>query len=59
MLDRNEQPVAKSRRPMIVVASCPGKPEGDKPRTRTVKKATVMPSPVKRVKKGRCLNAAT
>ena len=40
MLDRNEQPevvepVADDRRPR----RAPGKPEGDKPRTRTVKKA--------------------
>ena len=40
MLDRNAQPVseepaAEERRPR----RGPGKPEGDKPRTRTVKKA--------------------
>ena len=40
MLDRNAQPVAEEpaaeeRRPR----RAPGKPEGDKPRTRTVKKA--------------------
>mgnify|MGYP000349594042 CR=1 FL=1 len=52
MLDRNEQPVAeepsgddrRSRR-------APGKPEGDKPRTRTVKKADGDAAPAKRARK--------
>jgi small subunit ribosomal protein S3 len=51
MLDRNEQPVAEEpvaddRRPRRT----PGKPEGDKPRTRTVKKADG-DAPAKRVRK--------
>ena len=52
MLDRNEQPVAeepsgddrRSRR-------APGKPDGDKPRTRTVKKADGDAAPAKRARK--------
>lgn len=53
MLDRNEQPaveepVADDRRPR----RNPGKPEGDKPRTRTVKKADgPAGDPAKRVRK--------
>jgi small subunit ribosomal protein S3 len=51
MLDRNEQPAveepaADDRRPR----RSPGKPEGDKPRTRTVKKADGE-APAKRVRK--------
>ncbi len=51
MLDRNEQPAveepaADDRRPR----RAPGKPEGDKPRTRTVKKAEGE-APAKRVRK--------
>ena len=51
MLDRNEQPAAEEpaaeeRRPR----RAPGKPEGDKPRTRTVKKADGE-APAKRVRK--------
>ncbi|MDP2881275.1 MAG: 30S ribosomal protein S3 [Azonexus sp.] len=52
MLDRNEQPevvepVADDRRPRRT----PGKPEGDKPRTRTVKKADGAGAPDTRVRK--------
>lgn len=52
MLDRNEQAVveevvADDRRP---ARRAPGKPEGDKPRTRTVKKADAA-DPAKRVRK--------
>ena len=52
MLDRNEQAVveevvADDRRP---ARRAPGKPEGDKPRTRTVKKADGA-DPAKRVRK--------
>ena len=52
MLDRNEQPVAEEpaaddRRPRRT----PGRPDGDKPRTRTVKKADGAADPAKRVRK--------
>ncbi|MDP3540215.1 MAG: 30S ribosomal protein S3 [Azonexus sp.] len=52
MLDRNEQPEvveppADDRRPRRT----PGRPEGDKPRTRTVKKADGAGDPAKRARK--------
>ena len=51
LLNRNEQPaveeVADDRRPR----RAPGKPEGDKPRSRTVKKADAGDTPAKRVRK--------
>nr|Q47J97.1 RecName: Full=Small ribosomal subunit protein uS3; AltName: Full=30S ribosomal protein S3 [Dechloromonas aromatica RCB] len=52
MLDRNEQPVAEEpaaddRRPRRT----PGRPDGDKPRTRTVKKVDGAADPAKRVRK--------
>jgi small subunit ribosomal protein S3 len=52
MLDRNEQPevvepVADDRRPR----RAPGKPDGDKPRTRTVKKADGSGAPDTRARK--------
>ena len=61
MLDRNEQPevvepvaavnAAAAQEQARTPRRAPGKPEGDKPRTRTVKKADGAGDPAKRVRK--------